>query len=108
MERGKMAGDTSDNKTRIREHKERLVKSARMYAMCRKAGVADPLDVVGLAMAAFEEVPLQKGFMFVRSNQQDIEDLAWAFKNSNSAEEFEQRIKEIKQSPNGRRRGAAT
>lgn len=85
-----------------REHKLRLVKTARMYAMCQKAGVADPLDVVGLAMAAFEDVPLRQGFTFVRSNQQDIEDLAWAFKNSNSAEEFEQRIKEIKQSPNGR------
>jgi hypothetical protein len=33
----------------------------------------------------------------VRTNEQNVKDLAWAFRNSNSAEEFEQRLKEIKQ-----------
>lgn len=97
-----MIEGTAGGENEQREHKKRFVKTARMYAMCQKAGVAEPLDVVGLAMAAFEDVPLPQAFVFVCSNQQDIEDLAWAFKNSNSAEEFEQRVKEIKQSPNGR------
>lgn len=79
--------------------KERLVKTARMYAMCQKAEVAEPLDVVGLAVAAFEDMPLKQALLFIRSNQQNIEDLAWAFRNSNSPEEFEQRVKEIKKLP---------
>ena len=91
-----MTGDTSGNKTRVREFKEQLVKAARMYAMCQKAGVAEPLDVTGMAVAAFEDMPLKQALVFLRSNQQNIEDLAWAFKNSNSAEEFEQRVKELR------------
>ena len=91
-----MAGDTSGNKTRAREFKEQLVKAARMYAMCQKAGVAEPLDVTGLAVAAFEDMPLKQALVFLRSNQQNIEDLAWAFKNSRSAQEFEQRVKELR------------
>ena len=94
-----MAADTSGNKTRAREFKEQLVKAARMYAMCQKAGVAEPLDVTGLAVAAFEDMPLKQALVFLRSNQQNIEDLAWAFKNSNSPEEFEQKVKEIKRLP---------
>ena len=75
--------------------KKLLVKSARMYAMCQKAEVAEPFDVMGLALAAFEDMPLRQALVFIRSNQQNIEDLAWAFKNSNSPEEFEQRVKEL-------------
>jgi hypothetical protein len=78
------------------EHKRWLLKAARMYAMCRKAGVAEPMDVTGLAVAAFEDMPLKQALVFVRSNEQNIQDLAWAFSNSSSAEEFEQRVKEIK------------
>jgi hypothetical protein len=81
------------------EHKRWLIKAARMYAMCQKAGVAEPMDVTGLAVAAFEDVPLKQALVFVRSNEQNIEDLAWAFSNSSSAEEFEQRVKEIKYLP---------
>lgn len=94
-----MAGDTSSDKTRVREFKERLVKSARMYAMCQKAGVAEPMDVTGLAVAAFEDMPLKQALVFLRTNEQNIENLAWAFKNSNSPEEFEQKVKEIKNFP---------
>jgi hypothetical protein len=81
------------------EHKRWLVKAARMYAMCQKAGVAEPMDVTGLAVAAFEDMPLKQALVFVRSNEQNIEDLAWAFSNSNSAEEFEQKVREIKYLP---------
>ncbi len=83
-----------------RETKERLVKTARMYTMCQKAGVAEPMDVAGLALAAFEDMPLPQAMIFVRSNERNIEDLAWAFKNSGSAQEFEQRIKQLK-NPSG-------
>lgn len=79
--------------------KKLLVKSARMYAMCQKAEVAEPFDVMGLALAAFEDMPLRQALVFIRTNQQNIEDLAWAFKNSNSPEEFEQRVKELKGFP---------
>lgn len=96
-----MANDASGNKTGVRKFKEQLVKAARMYAMCQKAGVAEPLDVTGLAVAAFEDMPLKQALVFLRSNQQNIEDLAWAFKNSNSPEEFEQRVKELKGFPRG-------
>jgi predicted metal-dependent hydrolase len=78
------------------EHKRWLVKAARMYAMCEKAGVPEPMDVTGLAVAAFEDMPLKQALIFVRTNEQNIEDLAWAFKNSSTAEEFEQRVKEMK------------
>ena len=81
------------------EHKRWLIKAARMYAMCQKAEVAEPMDVTGLAVAAFEDMPLTQAMVFVRSNEQNIEDLAWAFRSSNSAEEFEQRVKEIKRLP---------
>jgi len=49
-----------------------------------------------LALAAFEDMPLRQALVFIRTNQQNVEDLAWAFNNSNSSEEFEQRVKEIK------------
>jgi len=85
------------------EFKEQLVKAARMYAMCKKAQVAEPMDMVGIAMAAFEDMPLKQALVLVRSNEQNIEDLAWAFENSSSAQEFEQRVKEIKDLPSGRK-----
>ena len=91
--------DAKGREVRLREYKRQLVKAARMYAMCQKAEVAEPLDVTGLAVAAFEDMPLKQALLFVRSNQQNVEDLAWAFKSSNSAEEFEQRVKEIKAPP---------
>jgi hypothetical protein len=83
----------------VEEQKRSLVNAARMYAMCRKAGVAEPMDVTGLAVAAFEDMPLKQALLFVRTNEQNIEDLAWAFSTSSSAEEFEQRVKEIKNLP---------
>lgn len=93
-----MAGEANGSK-RVREFKERLVKVARMYAMCEKAGVAEPMDVTGLALAAFEDLPLKEALVFVRTNEQNIRDLAWAFANSKSAGEFEQRLGEIKTLP---------
>ena len=80
----------------VRELKEQLVKAARMYAMCQKAGVAEPLDVTALAVAAFEDMPLKQAIVLVRTNEQNVKDLAWAFKNSRSAQEFEQRVKELR------------
>ena len=85
-----------------KEFKAQLVKAARMYAMCEKAEVAEPLDVVGIAMAAFEDMPLKQALILVRSNEQNVKDLAWAFQNASSAEEFEQRVKEIRNLPSGR------
>ena len=82
-----------------REIKARLVKAARMYAMCEKAGVAEPMDVTGMAVAAFEDLPLRDAMVFVRTNEQNVRDLAWAFANSDSAEEFERRLAEIKTLP---------
>ena len=101
----KMAGDANGNKTRVRKFKEQLVKAARMYAMCKKAKVGEPMDVVGMAMAAFEDMPLKQALVLVRSNEQNIKDLSWAFENSGSAEEFEQRVKEIKDLPSDRQPG---
>src|SRR5215213_9901893 len=83
----------------VRQVKERLIKAARMYAMCEKAGVAEPMDVTGLAVAAFEDMQLREALIFVRTNEQNVRDLAWAFANSKSAEEFEQRVGEIKTLP---------
>lgn len=99
LERSEMVDDTNGNKTRVREFKEQLVKAARMYAMCRKADVPEPMDVTGLAVAAFEDMQLREAMLFVRTNEQNIRDLAWALGNSNSAEEFERRVKEIKTLP---------
>jgi hypothetical protein len=93
-----MASSTGAN-DRERALKERLIKAARMYAMCEKAGVDEPMDVTGLAVAAFEDLPLREALVFVRTNEQNVRDLAWAFANSESAEEFEQRLGEIKTLP---------
>jgi hypothetical protein len=94
-----MADDTNGNKARVREFKEQLVKAARMYAMCQKAEVPESMDVTGLAVAAFEDMQLREAMLFVRTNERNIKDLAWALGNSNSAQEFEQRVKEIKTLP---------
>jgi len=94
-----MAENMNDESASLQEYKEQLVKTARMYAMCQKAEIAEPLDVAALAVAAFEDMTLQQAAVFVRSNEQNIEDLAWAFKNANSAEAFEQKLKEIKDLP---------
>ena len=100
-----MASGINGDKSRVREFKEQLVKAARMYAMCQKAGVPEPMDVTGMAVGAFEDMPLREALVFVRTNEQNIRDLAWAFENSGSAEEFEQRVKEIKDLPTGRQPG---
>ena len=94
-----MVDSTRSEEARQDEAKRRLIKTARMYAMCQKAEVAEPLDVAALAVAAFEDLPMKQAVVFVQSNEQNIKDLAWAFKNSNSPEEFEQRLKEIKNLP---------
>jgi hypothetical protein len=95
-----MADGRNSGGTDPQREKELLVKTARMYAMCQRAEVENPLDLAGLALAAFEDLPLTEALVFVRSNEQNLEDLAWAFRNSNSAEEFEQRLKQIKDLPN--------
>jgi hypothetical protein len=95
-----MADGGNSGVTDPQSDKELLIKTARMYAMSQRAEVKNPLDVAGLALAAFEDLPLRDALVFVRSNEQNLEDLAWAFKNSNSAEEFEQRLKQIKDLPN--------
>ncbi|MBA2692275.1 MAG: hypothetical protein H0U65_07260 [Rubrobacter sp.] len=77
-----------------RLHKQRLVKSARMYAMCQKAEMPDPELQVSLALAAFEEMPLPEATAFVRTNRPNLEDMAWALRNSDSAEEFEEKLRE--------------
>jgi hypothetical protein len=94
-----MVDSTRSEEARLDEVKKRLIKTARMYAMCQKAEVPEPLDVAALAVAAFEDLPMKQSVVFVQSNEQNIKDLAWAFKNSNSPEEFEQRLKEIKNLP---------
>lgn len=70
--------------------------------MCEKAEVPEPMDVVGLAMAAFEDMPLKQALLLVRSNEQNVKDLAWAFQNSSSAEEFERRVKDLKSADESR------
>ncbi|AHY47493.1 Hypothetical Protein RradSPS_2210 [Rubrobacter radiotolerans] len=89
-----------------RRKKERLVKASRMYAMCQKAKVKDPGFLVTLALAAFEDMPLVEATGFVRANRPNLEDMAWAFRNSGSAEEFEaklqQRIRDMKRRSGGR------
>jgi hypothetical protein len=94
-----MADDPSTQGATLDEYKAQLLKAARMYAMCQKAEVAEPMDVTALAIAAFEDMPLKQALVLVRSNEQNVKDLAWAFENSSSAEEFEQRLKEIKHLP---------
>ena len=94
-----MVDNARSEEARLDEVKKRLIKTARMYAMCEKAEVPEPLDVAALAVAAFEDLPMKQAVVFVQSNEQNIKDLAWAFKNSNSPEEFEQRLKEIKNLP---------
>ena len=96
-----MDRDPGNTRAMMEEQKRQLVKAARMYAMCQKAEVAEPLEITGLAVAAFEDMPLKQALVFLRSNEQNVKDLAWAFRNSNTAEEFEQRVKEIKDLPNG-------
>jgi hypothetical protein len=94
-----MVDNVKSEKASSDELKRRLIKAARMYAMCQKAGVAEPLDVTALAVAAFEDLPLKHAIVFIRSNEQNVKDLSWAFSNSRSAQEFEQRVKEIKWLP---------
>ncbi len=94
-----MVDNARSEEARLNEVKRLLIKTARMYAMCEKAEVAEPLDVAALAVAAFEDLSMKQAVVFVQSNEQNIKDLAWAFKNSNSPEEFEQRLKEIKNLP---------
>jgi|SRR5215208_170764 len=94
-----MVDDAKSSGTDPQEYKELLIKTARMYTMCQKAEVQNPWEVTGLALAAFQDMPLKQALVFVRSNEQNMKDLAWAFRNSNSAEEFEQRLKQIKHLP---------
>jgi hypothetical protein len=78
--------------------------------MCQRAGVAEPLLPVSLALAAFEETPLEEAASFVRANRSNLEDLAWAFSHSGSPEEFEeklrQRVAEMERQPGRSSSGA--
>ena len=94
-----MTSNGGRGESMMQEQKRQLVKAARMLAMCRKAGIPEPMDVTGLAVAAFEDMELRQAMLFVRTNERNIEDLAWALGNSSSAQEFEQRVKEIKTLP---------
>ena len=94
-----MGDSAKSQRPSMDEFKRQLIKTARMYAMCQKAGVAEPLDVAALAVAAFEDMSMKQAVVFVQSNEQNIKDLAWAFANSSSPEEFEQRMIEIKKVP---------
>ncbi len=94
-----MNDDPRNQEATLDEYKAQLLKAARMYAMCQKAKVAEPMDVTALAVAAFEDMPLKQAIVLVRSNEQNVKDLAWAFENSSTAEEFEQRLKQIKDLP---------
>lgn len=87
-----MSGESA--KSQERELKERLVKTARMHGMCQKAGFSDPMLAASLALAAFEEMPLEEAAKFVKVNRVNIEDMAWALTHSNSAEEFEEKLRE--------------
>ncbi len=95
--------DEGHEKAQEQRDKERLVRSGRMYAMCQKAGITEPLLPVSLALAAFDEMPLEEAASFVRINRPNLEDLAWAFTHSNSPEEFEekfrQRVAEMERQP---------
>ena len=82
----------------MQAHKSRLVKAARMYAMCQKARVADPMQFVALALAAFEEMSLKEALAFLRVERANLEDMAWAFTHSNSPDEFEERLREARRS----------
>src|SRR5918997_3190565 len=97
---GSMQANGERGEAMMQEQKRQLVKAARMLAMCQKAGIPEPLDVTGIAVAAFEDMQLRQAMLFVRTNEQNINDLAWALSNSSSAEEFEKRVKEIKTLPN--------
>ena len=94
-----MAQDPESQGAALDDFKSQLLKAARMYAMCRKAEVAEPMDVTSLAVAAFEDMSRQQAIVLVRSNEQNVKDLAWAFENSSTPGEFEQRLKEIKDLP---------
>ncbi|MBA2442560.1 MAG: hypothetical protein H0V53_09165 [Rubrobacter sp.] len=98
-----MRGPTLENgESKLAEYKKRLIKAARMYVMCEKTGVPEPLDVTALGISAFEELPITKATVFVQSNRQNIKDLAWALSESGSQEEFERKLKEIKDLPEQR------
>ena len=101
-----MAGETTE--ALRQRNKRRLLKAARMYAMCRKAGISESLLPVSLALAAFEEVPLKEATDFLRANKPDLEDLAWSFANSNSPEEFEEKLRQrLSRGGHSRRSGDA-
>ncbi len=95
-----MQANGGRGQTMMQDQKRQLVKAARMLAMCQKASIPEPLDITGFAVAAFEDMELRQAMLFVRTNEQNIKDLAWALGNSSSAEEFERRVKEIKTLPN--------
>lgn len=77
-----------------------------MYAMCQKAELHELELSVPLALAAFEEMPLPKATAFVRTNRTNLEDMAWALRNSNSPEEFEEKLRE-RVAAMSRRRGSS-
>ena len=91
-----MVSRNGGEEARLRQHKGRLIKAARMYAMCRKAEMENPLQLVAVALAAFEEMPLKEALAFIRVERENLEDMAWAFTHSGSPGEFEKRLKEAK------------
>ena len=81
-----MVDDAAGGEIGTQGYKELLIKTGPMYTMSQKAKVQNPLDVPRLALAAFEEIPLKQPLVFLRSNEQNLQDLAWSFRNSTAAE----------------------
>ncbi len=79
-----------------KEYGSRTLKAGRMYHLCRESGVEEPWNIVVLAICSFEQLHTKDAWEFVLTNRQDIEDIAGVYKQSNSPQEFRERLIELK------------
>lgn len=82
----------------VKEYEERTLSAARLYSLLRQErNNEDPWHDIVLAICAFDKLHLKDGWEFVLTNKQDIEDVGRLFEQTNSPQEFREKLIELKE-----------
>ncbi len=81
-----------------KEFGKRTLSAGRLYSPLRQeCGIEDPWHIMVLSVCSFEELHIKDGWEYMLTNRKDVEDIGRLFEQSNSSEEFEEGLRELKE-----------
>lgn len=90
--------DDFDGRPSPKEFGKRTLDAGRLYSLLRQeCGIEDPWHIMVLAVCSFEELHIKDGWEYILTNRKDVEDIGRLFEQSNSPEEFEEGLRELKE-----------